>query len=153
MLIYFTIGYDISFNLLLLPRSIPFAKKYTLFPNSERFARLYLMSNKTLIFRLSPTPYLRKLIHLTLRKSTTPFSPNTPASPPRIKVSARATRRFQHGTRGQEVRQKFSSVRGNISIGFSIIFIILSVRPNKSKPSQICIIYFKSAIVWKLFEV
>lgn len=45
---------------------------------------------------LSPSPYLRKLIILTIRKNTTPLSPNNPANSPRIKVSARATPLFQH---------------------------------------------------------
>ena len=43
---------------------------------------------------LSLSPYLRKLIHLTFRKNTTPFSPNNPANPPGIKVSAREAWRF-----------------------------------------------------------
>ena len=45
---------------------------------------------------LSPSPYLRKLIHLIIRKNTTPFSPNNPATPPRINVSAREARRSPH---------------------------------------------------------
>lgn len=53
---------------------------------------------------LSPSPYLRKLIHLTIRKNTTPLSPNNPANPPRIKVSARATPLFPHA-QSQETYQ------------------------------------------------
>ena len=45
---------------------------------------------------LSPSPYLRELIHLTFRKNTTPFPAKNPATPPGIKVSAPATRRFPH---------------------------------------------------------
>ena len=44
---------------------------------------------------LSLSPYLRKLIHLTFHKNTTPFSPNNPANPPGIKVSAREGWQFR----------------------------------------------------------
>lgn len=45
---------------------------------------------------LSPSPYLRKLIHLTIHKNTTPYPTNNPANPPGIKVSAREGKRFPH---------------------------------------------------------
>ena len=44
---------------------------------------------------LSPSPYLRKLIHLTIHKNTTPYPTNNPANPPGIKISAREGKRFQ----------------------------------------------------------
>ena len=80
-------------------QSISFARLYPLSPNSMGFAGLYLLPDKTSFSNspaLSPSPYLRKLIHLTIRKNTTPFSPNNPANSPRIKVSAREARRFPH---------------------------------------------------------
>ena len=45
---------------------------------------------------LSPSPPRKKLIHLYSFKSTTPFSPNNSATPPRINLSAPATPLFQH---------------------------------------------------------
>lgn len=45
---------------------------------------------------LSPSPYLRKLIHLTIHKNTTPYPTNNPANPPGIKISAREGKRFPH---------------------------------------------------------
>lgn len=66
-------------KLLVLPRGF-----FT--PNDTHF--LY-------VHGITPSPLMGKLIHLTIRKNTTPFSSNHSANPHRIKVSAREPRRFQ----------------------------------------------------------
>lgn len=66
---------------------------------------------------LSPSPYLRKLIHLTFRKNTTPFPAKNPATPPRIKVSARATQPFPHA-----VGREFYTTWQNFSFRNSVSF-------------------------------
>ena len=68
-----------------------FAKLYRVLPDCIFCPTKPSLSNSP---ALSPSPYLRKLIHLIIRKNTTPFSPNNPANPPRIKVSAREAWRF-----------------------------------------------------------
>lgn len=73
-------GYAFCQKLLVLPRGF-----FT--PNDTHF--LY-------VHGITPSPLMGKLIHLNFRKNTTPFSPNNPAPPPRIKVSAREARRFPH---------------------------------------------------------
>ena len=80
-------------GILLLPDSIHFCQIVRVLPDCILFPTKPSFSNSP---ALSPSPYLRKLIHLTIRKNTTPFSPNNPANARKIKVSAPATRRFQH---------------------------------------------------------
>ena len=79
--------------------NISFARQYTLLPILRVLPDCILFPTKPSFLNspaLSPSLYLWKLIHLTFRKNTTPFSPNNPSNPPRIKVSAPATRRFRH---------------------------------------------------------
>lgn len=66
---------------------------------------------------LSPSPYQRKLIHLTFRKNTTPFPAKNPAPPPGIKVSAREARRFQHAVG----REFYTTWRKLLSLSLSRI--------------------------------
>lgn len=115
-------GYAFCQKLLVLPRGF-----FT--PNDTHF--LY-------VHGVTPSPLMGKLIHLTFRKNTTPFSPNNPADLPRIKVSAPATRRFPHGLRGQNECHLSTSVLGNISTSL----LALSVYGNISNLSLECIPYF-----------
>lgn len=107
-----------------------------LLPSSKGFAGLYLMhiTPPSLNYpALSPSPYLRKLIHLTIFKNTTPFSPNNPANPPGISLFAREARRFQHACRS-----------------FFLYYITKIPRKNRGMISLYSFLYCKSYFVLSL---
>lgn len=83
----------------ILPQSIHFRRIVYILPNSKGFARLYILSGKTLIFKLSgitPSPLPGKLFHFTFHRNTTPFPSNNPTNARRINLSAREAQPFQH---------------------------------------------------------
>lgn len=81
------------YRVYLLPDGIHFCQIVWVLPDCIFCPTKPSFSNSS---ALSPSPYLRKLIHPTIHKNTTPFSSNNPANPHRIKLFELAMPLFPH---------------------------------------------------------